>query len=523
MDHFIERRRSLVASALCILWGCGGTVPLGNAANETTGGAPSVITTSLGGTTGTGGASNTPASATSGGVNVGGTMASKTSATTGGVFAAGGTVATGGIGATGGRSVASSAQQADASTCTKTDVDCVVRVAKTGNDANGGESWAEALGSVQEGLDVAGSLISEGACCNVEVWVAVGTYTPTDTTDSTDARTATFQLLANVGLFGGFAGTELLRSDRNIAANVTVLSGDIGTPGDTSDNSYHVVMGATGATLDGFTVSGGNANGDSARNEGWVRGGGIYNSDAASTIRNCTFTQNNGSNGAAAYNYRNSPSIANCTFTHNTGNNALFNHGSSAMIASSLFANNSGAGIYSTDSGEPTITNCTIVNNAGTGIVNGCAGMYCNRTPQPDITNCIVWGNGSGAADDQISDPIIVPENGGSTDPLSPRYYSSATVSNSIVQGGYHGEANVITADPRFVDPANGDFRLSTQSPAIDAGNGCADYAALTDLAGNGRWDLASVANAVNAVDIGAFEYQGAAGVDSLITAFDCK
>ena len=56
-------------------------------------------------------------------------------------------------------------------------------------------------------------------------------------------------------------------------ANVTILSGDIDnndsqTPiitdlatvtGNTT-NSYHVVTGATGATLDGFTITAGNAN-----------------------------------------------------------------------------------------------------------------------------------------------------------------------------------------------------------------------------------------------------------------------
>ena len=42
---------------------------------------------------------------------------------------------------------------------------------------------------------------------------------------------------------------------------MTTVSGDIGVANDTSDNSYHVVTGATGATIDGFAITGGNAKG----------------------------------------------------------------------------------------------------------------------------------------------------------------------------------------------------------------------------------------------------------------------
>ncbi len=78
-----------------------------------------------------------------------------------------------------------------------------------------------------------------------------------------------------MAIYGGFAGTETARNQRDPATNLTVLSGDIDnndsqTPiitdlttvtGNTT-NSYHVVIGATGATLDGFTITAGNANAD---------------------------------------------------------------------------------------------------------------------------------------------------------------------------------------------------------------------------------------------------------------------
>ncbi len=42
-------------------------------------------------------------------------------------------------------------------------------------------------------------------------------------------RTISFELKNGVAIYGGFAGTETLRTQRNPATNVTVLSGDIGS------------------------------------------------------------------------------------------------------------------------------------------------------------------------------------------------------------------------------------------------------------------------------------------------------
>jgi hypothetical protein len=121
------------------------------------------------------------------------------------------------------------------------------------------------------------------ASASDEIWVAAGTYTPTTGTD----RTATFALKSGVAVYGGFAGTETLRSERDPVANVTILSGEIGAAG-TSDNSYHVVTGRTGATLDGVTVSGGNANGGGLAGFG----GGIFNNANSPTLMNVTVSGN---------------------------------------------------------------------------------------------------------------------------------------------------------------------------------------------------------------------------------------
>jgi hypothetical protein len=106
------------------------------------------------------------------------------------------------------------------------------------------ESWANAC-ELQYALG--------SAAATDEIWVAAGTYYPTDGTD----RTVSFSLVNGVGVYGGFNGTESTLIERDPVTNVTILSGDIGVTDDISDNSYHVVTGGgtdNSAILDGFTV-----------------------------------------------------------------------------------------------------------------------------------------------------------------------------------------------------------------------------------------------------------------------------
>ena len=100
-------------------------------------------------------------------------------------------------------------------------------------------------------------------------------------------------------IYGGFAGTETSVDDRTDfrvgGANETILSGDIGTSGDNSDNCYNVVYlpGNIGLTrddlLDGVTITGGNANGSSFPHS---CGGGICNYNASPTLKNVTIRNN---------------------------------------------------------------------------------------------------------------------------------------------------------------------------------------------------------------------------------------
>lgn len=107
-------------------------------------------------------------------------------------------------------------------------------------DCPDGSSWSQAFPSLFEALK--SNLIGKN-----EIWVARGTYYPTKTTQ----REASFALVSGVGIYGGFMGNELLRSQRDWSRNSTVLSGEIGDPARLSDNSYHVVTGADNAVIDG--------------------------------------------------------------------------------------------------------------------------------------------------------------------------------------------------------------------------------------------------------------------------------
>ncbi len=135
-------------------------------------------------------------------------------------------------------------------------------VKPTATGTGSGLSWANASNNLQAMIDASAS--------GGEVWVASGTYKPTQhptgCSNCTSNRDFAFSLKAGVKVYGGFTGSETVLGQRYWAANITILSGDIGTAGVNTDNTYHVVIAAFASNspstvIDGFTISGGRADG----------------------------------------------------------------------------------------------------------------------------------------------------------------------------------------------------------------------------------------------------------------------
>jgi Right handed beta helix region len=350
-----------------------------------------------------------------------------------------------------------------------------------------GNSWATAYSNLQTALTVSPA--------NSEIWVAQGTYKPT----ANKTRTIYFNIPNGAMLFGGFVGTEVAQAQRNFTTNPTILSGEIGLSSTVSDNSYHVVtfVGANNTTrLDGFTITGGNANLVSNQliaspNYSLITpvsindGGGIALDNGSSPmIINCKIISNNGTFGGGLFatNVSN-PMVMNCVFMGNqaTFGGGVYHLGSNPAYNNVLFAGNkaTGGAIYNNGS-NPTITNATIAGNGG---LNG---AIFNSVSTPIVKNSIIWGN-------------VMPFND-----------TQSVVTYSIVEGGFMGVGN-LDLNPQFVNPTHyglapnisGDYQLTNTSPAIDAGDNGAITLTDKDLKDNLRRFNGSI------VDMGAYEFQG--------------
>ena len=362
---------------------------------------------------------------------------------------------------------------------------CYVNASAGG--ANNGASWADAYTDLQSAL---------GASPCSEAWVAAGTYKPTGGTD----RTLNFTLKNGVALYGGFVGTESTRADRDPAANLTTLSGDIGTPGDAADNSYHVVSGGGTngtAVLDGFTITAGNANGSSPADSG---GGGMYNYFSSPTLTNVTFSSNSaGQGGGGMYNYVSSPTLENVTFSTNSAGQGggMYNSYSTPTLTNVTFSTNSaviGGGMLNGD-GSANLTNVTFSGNSASYV----GGAMYNAYSPPHIRDSIFWGDSASVADAEISDASL----------------GNPDLADSVIAGGCPSGAtctHIITTNPQLGLLANNGgytqtMSLGVGSSAIDTGNDAT--CANTDQRGLARPQGL-------ACDIGSFELDQAPLVTSI-------
>jgi hypothetical protein len=246
--------------------------------------------------------------------------------------------------------------------------------------ANNGSNWGDAYNYLQDALADANS--SGGL---IEIRVAQGIYEPDQGVGIAPGDpSAAFRLKNGWVVQGGYAGFGEPNPDaRDVEAYETILSGDlagndalVGDPCDLlnhptrSDNSYHVVV-ATGCgqstVLDGFTVTGGNANGGALSQKG---GGGVY--DGKPNINNCKIVNN------AAYYYGGG---IQCGYAIHTPGGILSNSIVSGNAA------RSGGGIY----GCVEIVNCVVNGNVATGYDGG--GMYLGYSCDTTVTDSVISNN----------------------------------------------------------------------------------------------------------------------------------
>ena len=258
-----------------------------------------------------------------------------------------------------------------------------------GGEGNGA-SWENAYSDLQDAL----ALAKDNPDTNYEIRVAAGTYKPATYSDIS-SRKKSFILHKNVKLYGGFAGTEANREQRDFNKNKTTLSGNIDdNPDSNANNSYHVVTcvdGGDTALLDGFAISCGNADGGTnSAVEDLSRGGGMYNQNSSPVVKNCTFRDNTAIDsaikayGGGMYNKDSNPSIENCAFIDN------------AAIAPSFRAY--GGAIYNENS-NPTVRCCTFECNKATGSDLAYGGGIYNKNSSPEVENCTFEENAATATD----------------------------------------------------------------------------------------------------------------------------
>jgi len=370
-----------------------------------------------------------------------------------------------------------------------------------------GSSWTKAYHRLHDGL--------AAAIPGDTIRVADGTYVPDDGSGVTPGdRAASFAIPNNVTVLCGYAGYGASNPDaRDVDAYPTILSGDLKGNDlwgilNISENSYHVVSASGSGTLDGATITAGNADGSGDNG----CGGGVFLKTSNLKINACKIRGNKADFGAGVACLEGiAPVLINTEITGNWAwifGGCLYNDDANIKMTNCLITGNTAgsADILGGDAilnamGSLDITNCTIADNRpGHGA----------PANQRAIAN-LVWGPGFV---DTISIKNSILRNGGSevwsTEP------GIVTLNYNNIEGGkgsYSGLGN-IDKDPLFKEPGlfgieggwffdDDGYTLLAGSPSINAGNQAYLPAGLTtDLSGNARVQGGQV-------DQGAYEGSG--------------
>ncbi len=191
----------------------------------------------------------------------------------------------------------------------------IIFVKASATGANNGTSWSNAYTDLQTAITA--------AVAGKQIWVAAGTYYPSGLAGGDGSeRDKAFTLKNNVAIYGGFDATDYIFANRNYDNNRTILNGN---------GNYHTVVVNTSisgtltrtAILDGFEITGGNANNSSYNRN---KGGGLHIYSGYPTIKNCKIYGNRASNhGLGVYVYYIAhPLIDNCEIYDNIFNDTSY-------------------------------------------------------------------------------------------------------------------------------------------------------------------------------------------------------
>jgi len=399
-----------------------------------------------------------------------------------------------------------------------------------------GHDWENAFTSLQDALTQARASIGE-AGFNNEIWVAKGVYHP----DATGVdRTASFELIDGVDIYGGFDGSESAIEERDLRTNVSVLSGDIDGD-DTKDtngvtlsaddivdnNSYTVVFGRlVECVLDGFTISGGLANlttGDGTRGS-HGRGGAIFidtNTIKTPTIKRCRLIGNFAQQGGALFtDSQGSVDIDSCDFRGNKSGGrggACYLWQNQTMTTNSNFSGNysgdDGGAIYDDvlTVGTTEYLNCTFTGNRS--IDNGGAINLSIRNDNPNdpvMINTVIWDNLSetpGTANDSLNNSAAFSVFFSCVEHVD---YTSASPSNFDGTNNANAPSFLTSVDPTSAPTAAGNPVPSKNDRIVNNGSDSSVNGLNEDVTGAPR--ISGVR-----VDIGAYENDQTAPVITLL------